>query len=68
MKKKVQKKLELNKRTISSLDNSEKKEAKGGISALNISCDCNTDHKSCTLHVFCCPPPEEAVLLKEFGE
>ena len=63
MKKKIQKKLELNKRTISSLNNEEIKEAKGGLSALNVSCYCNTDHKSCTIHLYCCPPPAENIAL-----
>lgn len=59
MKKKVVAKLGLNKKTVVNLNQEEKKRIKGGISVLVFTCDCNTDHKSCSVHLQCCPPPEE---------
>jgi len=68
MKKKVQKSLRLNKMTISNLNHKEKQQVLGGTTLGELTCYCNTDHKSCSLQINCCPPPEKAVLFKEFDE
>ena len=59
MKKKVVVKLGLNKKTVSNLDREEKKNIKGGVSIFVVTCDCKTDHDSCSVYINCCPPPEE---------
>lgn len=59
MKKKIEKKLDLKKSTIANLDQDEKKKIKGGLSVFIETCDCYTEHKSCTLGINCCPPPEK---------
>ena len=64
MKKKLEAKLGLNKSTVVNLNREEKKKIKGGISVLVFTCDCNTDHKSCSVHLNCCPPPEKAAAYK----
>jgi len=65
MKKKVEKKLTLNKITISDLNTKEKQIIRGGATLLAETCYCNTDHKSCSLKINCCPPPEEVMALYE---
>ena len=59
MKKKVVAKLGLNKKTVVNLNQEEKKRIKGGTSALYVTCNCNTEHDSCSIRINCCPPPEE---------
>lgn len=68
MKKKIENKMELKKITVSNLNHEEKKKIKGGISILHITCDCNTDHESCSLQVNCCPPPLEKRLIMKDSE
>ncbi len=58
MKKKLAKKLFLNKETISKLQDEESRKIKGGISYCNDSCSCKTDG-SCSDGLNCCPPPEK---------
>lgn len=60
MKKKVSKKITLNKISVSNLNNDEEKKIKGGTTAFHPTCYCNTEHKSCSLQINCCPPPEKA--------
>lgn len=64
MKKKIEKKLVLKKSTVSNLNQEEKKMIKGGTSVLYVTCDCKTDHESCSI-IVCCPPPEENLLMKD---
>ena len=59
MKKKVVVKLGLNKKTVVNLDREEEKNIKGGVSVLVVTCDCNTNHNSCSIYINCCPPPEK---------
>ena len=59
MKKKLRKKLALNKSTIAKLDPQDKIKIKSGITAFAVTCDCYTEHKSCTLGGNCCPPAEK---------
>lgn len=58
MKKQLSKELALNKRTVSDLNQVEKKNIKGGFTIFE-TCVCYTEHKSCSLFLNCCPPPEE---------
>ncbi|MCK4766360.1 MAG: class I lanthipeptide [Candidatus Aminicenantes bacterium] len=53
------KKLELNKNTVSNL-NDEQMDKIHGATLAYTSCNCNTTN-SCTGYVNCCPPPERAV-------
>lgn len=59
MKKKIYKKLKLSKITITNLDNEYQKRIKGGLSVFIETCYCYTEHKSCSLLINCCPPPEK---------
>jgi hypothetical protein len=61
MKKRIEKKMALKETTVVNLDHKEKQEIKGGISFLAVTCDCNTDHESCSIFVNCCPPPKKAI-------
>ncbi|MCK4762288.1 MAG: class I lanthipeptide [Candidatus Aminicenantes bacterium] len=54
MKKKLTKKLLLNKKTISQLQDEESRKIKGGLSMCIDTCSCNTD-KSCSHGINCCP-------------
>ena len=65
MKKKIEKKLSLTKNTVSNLNREEKKKIKGGVSVLFFTCDCATDHESCSLFQNCCPPPEKRLIMKD---
>ena len=60
MKKKLTKKLLLNKETISQLQDEESRSIKGGLTVPYDTCVCKTD-ESCSHHVNCCPspPPEK---------
>lgn len=60
MKKKFSKKLNLNKNTVTHLNIEDQKKIKGGLSVFDETCYCNTEHKSCSLKINCCPPPEKA--------
>lgn len=59
MKKKIYKKLNLNKNTVTNLSIFDQKKIKGGYTIFVETCYCNTEHKSCSLYVNCCPPPEK---------
>ncbi len=61
MKKKLSKIMDLNKRTVANLNQKEKKKIKGGVTIFE-TCLCYTEHKSCSLHLNCCPPPEENIV------
>ncbi|MCK4760553.1 MAG: class I lanthipeptide [Candidatus Aminicenantes bacterium] len=60
MKKKLTKKLLLNKETISQLQDEESRNIKGGLTVDYDTCKCNTA-KSCSDGLNCCPspPPEK---------
>ena len=60
MKKKVEKRLSLKKDTVTNLNHEEKKKIKGGTSVLYETCDCKTDHISCSV-IVCCPPEEKKI-------
>lgn len=59
MKKKINKKLNLNKNTVMNIGIEERKTIKGGFSVFFETCYCYTEHKSCSLYINCCPPPEK---------
>lgn len=59
MKKKIYKKFILNKNTVTHLNSEDQKKIKGGTTAFHPTCYCNTEHKSCSLQINCCPPAEK---------
>lgn len=65
MKKKIENKMALKKITVSNLNREEKKKIKGGMSVFVHTCDCNTDHESCSIGLNCCPPPVNRLIMKD---
>ncbi|MCK4762116.1 MAG: class I lanthipeptide [Candidatus Aminicenantes bacterium] len=59
MKKKIKNKLALNRSTIARLDPQDKIKIKGGNLDSAITVACYTEHKSCSIQINCCPPPEK---------
>lgn len=60
MKNHKKKKLLLNKRTVAKLQKDDQERVQAGFTTY-YTCDCNTEHKSCSIVRVCCPPPEENI-------
>ena len=62
MKKKLTKKLSLNKATVTKLQNEEMKVIKGASIVID---SCNCDTASCSLPVHCCEPTIKEMIIKD---